>query len=180
TDAEPHCYLGEWKRLVGCHPDEEEAELNRAIELAPNLAIAHVFLAATHSANCGLAEAVKEIRIAEKLDPISPTLAFFAVPIYAATNQFDAAIAAGKRVEVNPNYIYFEPALAEAYRQKGDYVAAAAIYEQAQEQTHSPSGGLAVTYAKMGRGDDARRILDQLIEKSRKQYVSANTISLVY
>ena len=58
--------------------------------------------------------------------------------------------------------------------------AAAAIYEKAREQTHSPSGGLAITYAKMGRTDDARRILDQLLEKSRHQYVSGESIAAVY
>jgi serine/threonine-protein kinase len=180
SDAEAHCYLGEWKRIVGGHPDEEEAELNRALALTPNLASAHMFLAATHSAKCELSNALKEIRIAEQLDPMSPGVLFFAVPIYAADNQFDAAIAAAKRVQVNPSYIYFEAPLAEAYRQKGDYPAAAAIYEQAEQQTHSPSGGLAITYAKMGRTEDARRILDELVDKARLQYVSGDTIALVY
>ncbi len=180
TDAEAHCYLGDWKRIIGGDPRAERAELNRALELAPNLAIAHMFMAAVNSAECKLEEALKEIRIAEKLDPISPTVIWFAVSIYAANDRFDDAIASGKRLEVNPNYIYFEPALAEAYRAKGDWPTAAAIYEKAQEQTRSPSSGLAVTYAKMGRTDDARRILNELIEKSRRQYVSGDTIALIY
>ena len=32
----------------------------------------------------------------------------------------------------------------------------------------------------MGRREDARRILDQLIEKSRQQYVAADSIATVY
>ena len=180
TDAEAHCYLGDWKRIIGGDPRAERAELNRALELAPKFAIAHMFMAAVNSAECKLEEALKEIRIAEKLDPISPTVIWFAVSIYAANDRFDDAIASGKRLEVNPNYIYFEPALAEAYRAKGDWPTAAAIYEKAQEQTRSPSSGLAVTYAKMGRTDDARRILNELIEKSRRQYVSGDTIALIY
>jgi tetratricopeptide (TPR) repeat protein len=39
---------------------------------------------------------------------------------------------------------------------------------------------LAVTYAKMGRREDARRILEQLIEKSRQQYVAGEKIATVY
>src|SRR5438105_7625318 len=132
TDAEAHCYLGEWKRIIGGNPRAERAELNRALELAPNLAIAHMFMAAVNSAECKLEEALKEIRIAEKLDPISPTVIWFAVSIYAANDRFDEAIASGKRLEINPNYIYFEPALAEAYRAKSDWATAAAIYEKAQ------------------------------------------------
>ncbi len=180
TDAEAHCYLGDWKRIIGGDPRAEQVELNRAIELAPNLAIAHMFMAAVHSSECELDEAIKEIQIAEKLDPISPTVIWFAVPVYAAADRFDDAIKAGKRLEVNPNYIYFEPPLAEAYRLKGDWSAAAAIYEKAQKQTQSASSGLAVTYAKMGRTDDARKILNELIDKSRRQYVSGETIALIY
>jgi serine/threonine-protein kinase len=180
TDAEAHCYLGDWKRIIGGDPRAEQVELNRAIELAPNLAIAHMFMAAVHSSECELDEAIKEIQIAEKLDPISPTVIWFAVPVYAAADRFDDAITAGKRLEVNPNHIYFEPPLAEAYRLKGDWSAAAAIYEKAQKQTQSASSGLAVTYAKMGRTDDARKILNELIDKSRRQYVSGETIALIY
>ena len=180
TDAEAHCYLGEWKRIIGRDPRAEQAELNRALELSPNLAIAHMFMSAVHSAECELDEATKEIQLAEKLDPISPTVVWFAVPIYAATGCFDAAVAAGKRLQVNPSYIYLDPPLAEAYRAKGEWQAAAAIYEAAQEQTHSPSSGLAVTYAKMGRTSHARRILNELIDKSRRQYVSGETIALIY
>lgn len=180
SDAEAHCYLGEWKRIVGGDARGEQAELNRAIEIAPNLAIAHGFMAATYASLCETEEAAKECDIAEKLDPISPTIAFFAVPAYAAVNRFDDAIAAGKRLEINRGYIYFEAPLAEAYRLKGDWAAAAAVYEQAQKQTGSPSSGLAYTYAKMGRTDDARSILNELIEKSHRQYVSGETIALIY
>jgi predicted Zn-dependent protease len=54
------------------------------------------------------------------------------------------------------------------------------FFDDPQEQTHSPSPGLAITYLKMGRMADARRILDQLIEKSREQYVSADSSAEIY
>jgi adenylate cyclase len=180
ADAEAHCYLGEWKRIIGGDPRAEQAELNRALELSPNLVTAHMFMSAVHSAECELGQALTEIQIAEKIDPISPTVIWFAVPIYAATGRFDAAVAAGKRLQVDAGDIYFDPPLADAYRAKGEWQAAAAIYEKAQEQTHSPSSGLAVTYARMGRTSDARRILDELIDRSRRQYVSGETIALIY
>ena len=82
--------------------------------------------------------------------------------------------------KIDPNYVYVSPALANAYREKGDFEKAIALYEKAQETTHFPSVGLAITYAKMGRRDDARRLLDQLIEKSREQYVAADSIATVY
>ena len=54
------------------------------------------------------------------------------------------------------------------------------LYEKAQAATHSPSIGLAITYAQVRRREDARRILDQLIEKSRREYVAADSIAAVY
>ena len=81
----------------------------------------------------------------------------------------DDAISAGKRVlQVDPNYIYFDSALADAYREKGDLQEAVALYEKAQAVTHSPSAGQASTYVKMGRREDARRVLDQLAPFSRR------------
>jgi TolB-like protein/Tfp pilus assembly protein PilF len=180
-EAEAHCYLGETKRILDRNLPGEEAELKRALEIDANSATAYLFLALLKSAQGDLDEGVKNIERAEKLDPYSPTIISFAVGIYGAVGRFDDAIAAGKRMlQLDPSYIYFEPALAEAYRAKGDWSAAATIYEKAREQTHSPSGGLAITYARMGRIDDARRVLNELLEKSRHQYVSGESIAAVY
>ena len=57
---------------------------------------------------------------------------------------------------------------------------AIALYQKAQATRNFPSAGLAVTYAKMGRGEDAQHVLDQLLEKSRQQYVAADAIAAVY
>jgi tetratricopeptide (TPR) repeat protein len=128
-----------------------------------------------------LEEAVQEIEEAQRLDPLSPPICFVAVAWYLAADRIEDAINAGQRsVQLDPNYVYFDPPLANAYSAKGDFNEAVALYEKAQASTHSPSVGLAITYAKMGRREDARRILVQLIEKSRQQYVAADSIAVVY
>ncbi len=181
-DADAHCYLGETKRILDRDLSGEEEELKRALQIDPNSAIAHFFLAvAVHGSRGEWERAVAEIREAEKLDPLSPTICSFAVGIYLAADRMDDAIDAGKRtLRIDPNYVYFDPALADAYREKGDFKEAIALYEKAQAARQFPSVGLAITYAKMGRREDARRILDQLIEKSRRQYVAADLIAAVY
>ena len=180
-DAEAHCYLGETKRILDHDFAGEEAELKRALEIDPNSATAHLFMSFLKCAQGDLDEGVKQIQEAEKLDPLSPIIIDSAVERYVAADRLDDAISAGKRVlQVDPNYIYFDSALAEAYREKGNLQEAVAVYEKAQAVTHSPSAGLAITYAKMGRREDARRVLDQLIEKSRRQYVTADSIAAVY
>jgi tetratricopeptide (TPR) repeat protein len=133
------------------------------------------------SAQGELEEAVQEIEEAERLDPLSPPICFVAVLWYRSADRIEDAINAGQRsVQLDPNYVYFDPPLADAYSAKGDFNQAVALYEKAQATTHFPSLGLGITYAKMGRREDARRILDQLIEKSRQQYVAADSIAAVY
>jgi len=39
---------------------------------------------------------------------------------------------------------------------------------------------MAITYARMGRPADARRILDQLLAKARTQYFPGDSIAAVY
>jgi serine/threonine-protein kinase len=180
-DAEAYCYLGETKRVLDRNPSGEEADLKRALEIDPNSAPARLFMALLKSSQGELDAGLKEIQEAEKLDPLAPVICSFAVGIYLAADRIDDAINAGKRtLQIDPSYIYFDSALADAYREKGDFEEAVALYEKAQAKTHFPSAGLAITYAKMGRRDDARRVLDQLIQKSREQYVAADPIATVY
>jgi TolB-like protein/Tfp pilus assembly protein PilF len=180
-DAEAHSYLGETKRILDYDLAGEEKELKRALEIDPNSAPAHLFMGLLKTAQGELGQGVKEIQKAERLDPLAPVISSFAVGIYLAANRIDDAIDAGKRtVQIDPNYVYVDPALANAYREKGDFQKAIELYEKGQATTHFPSVGLAITYAKMGRREDARRILEQLIEKSRKQYVAADLIATVY
>ncbi|HEV3099620.1 MAG TPA: adenylate/guanylate cyclase domain-containing protein [Candidatus Udaeobacter sp.] len=180
-NADAHCYLGETKRILDRNLSGEEEELKRAMEIDPNSTDAHLFMSFLKSAQGELEEAVQEIEEAERLDPLSPPICFVAVLWYRSADRIEDAINAGQRsVQLDPNYVYFDPPLADAYRAKGDFNQALALYEKAQAQTHFPSPGLGITYAKMGRRDDARRIVDQLIEKSRQQYVAADSIAAVY
>jgi adenylate cyclase len=180
-DAEAHCYLGETKRILDRDVAGEEKELRRALEIDANSAPAHLFLALLKVSQGELNEGVKQIEEAEKLDPLSPVSCNFAVSIYLAADRIDDAIEAGKRtVQIDPNYVYFDPVLANAYREKGEFQKAIELYEKAQQTTHFPSVGLAITYAKMGRREDARRILEELIEKSHQQYVAGEKIASVY
>jgi adenylate cyclase len=180
-DAEARSYFGDSIRILDRNLSRDEAELKRALEIDPNSADAHMLMSFLKSAQGELEEAVQEIEEAEKLDPLSPPICFVAVLWYRSAGRIEDAINAAKRaVQLDPNYVYFDPPLGDAYREKGNLNEAAALYEKAQAATNSPSIGLAITYAKMGRREDARRILDQLIEKSRQQYVTADSIAAVY
>ena len=180
-DAEARSYLGDSIRILDRNFSRDEAELKRALEIDPNSADAHLLMSFLKSAQGELEEAVQEIEEAERLDPLSPPICFVAVLWYRSADRIEDAIHAGQRsVQLDPNYVYFDPPLADAYRAKGDFNQAVALYEKAQAATHFPSPGLGITYAKMGRREDCRRVVDQLIEKSRQQYVAADSIAAVY
>src|SRR5207245_8368209 len=128
-----------------------------------------------------LDDAVQEIEEAERLDPLSPPMCFVAVLWYRSAGRIEDAINAAQRsVQLDPNYVYFDSALADAYREKGDFREAVALYEKAQAATHFPSAGLAITYVRMGRQPEAQRILNELVEKTRTQYVAAETMASVH
>ena len=180
-DAEAHCYLGEAKRVLDWDFTGEEAELKRALQLDPNSATAHLLMSFLKSSQGELEEAVKEVQEAERLDPLAPGICSFAVAAYLAADRTEDAINAGKRtVQLDPNYVYFDSALADACREKGDFNEAVALYEKAQAVTHFASAGLAITYARMGRQPEAQRILNELVEKAQTQYVAAERIASVY
>jgi len=85
-----------------------------------------------------------------------------------------------KALQLDPHNVYFDSALADACREKGDFNEAVALYEKAQAVTHFASAGLAITYARMGRQPEAQRILNELVEKAQTQYVAAERIASVY
>jgi len=181
NDAEAHCYLGEAKRILDWDLTGEDAELNRALQLDPNSAPVHLFLALLPLFRGELKEGLGLVLEAEKLDPLSPIISYVATAAYLADKRIDEAIIAGQRTQrLDPHYFYLDSNLAAAYREKGNFAEAIALYTKAQEEQRFPSSGLAITYARMGQQAEAKKILDQLLQERQTRYVSAHTIAAVY
>jgi TolB-like protein/predicted Ser/Thr protein kinase/cytochrome c-type biogenesis protein CcmH/NrfG len=180
-DAEAHCYLSEAKRVLDWDVAGADAELNRALQLDPNSAPAHLFSALLPLFRGELQEGLRLVLDAKKLDPVSPITSYVATAAYLANDRIDDAVVEGQRtLQLDPNYFYLDSVLAAAYREKGNFAEAIALYTKAQEATHLPSSGLAITYARMGRQTEAQNILAQLLQAREKRYVSAPVIAAVY
>ena len=180
-DAEAHCYLSEAKRVLDWDLEGEDAELKRALQLDPNSAPAHFFLSLLPLFRGELQEGLRLVLEAEKLDPVSPITSYVATAAYLANDQIDDAISEGQRtLLLDPNYFYLDSDLAAAYREKGHFAEAIALYTKSQSATNLPSSGLAITYTRMGRQTEARNILAQLLQAREKRYVSAPVIAAVY
>src|SRR5438477_7976353 len=181
NDAEAHCYLSEAKRVLDWDLEGADAELKRAVQLDPSSAPVHVFLALLPLFRGEVKEGLALVLKAEQLDPVSPIISYVATAAYLADNRIEEAIAEGQRTQqLDPHYFYLDSALAEAYREKGNFEEAISLNTKAQEETHLPSSGLAITYARTGRLEDARNILDQLLQERRGRYVSAQVVAAIY
>jgi serine/threonine protein kinase len=180
-DAEAHCYLSQAKRVLDWDLEGEDAELKRALQLDPNSAPAHFFLSLRPLFRGELQEGLRFVLDAKKLDPVSPITSYVATAAYLANDLIDDAINEGQRtLQLDPNYFYLDSNLAAAYREKGNFAEAIALYTKSQDATHLPSSGLAITYTRMGRQTEARNILTQLLQAREKRYVSAPVIAAVY
>jgi eukaryotic-like serine/threonine-protein kinase len=180
TDAEAHCYLSEAKRVLDWDLAGADAELKRALQLDPNSAPAHLFSGLHPLFRGELKEGLRLILEAQKLDPVSPIASYVATAAYLANDRVDDAVVEGQRtLQLDPNYFYLDSVLAAAYREEGNFPEAIALYTKAQEATHLPSSGLAITYTRMGREIEAQNILAQLLQAREKRYISAPLIAAV-
>ena len=180
NDAEAHCYLSEAKRVLDWDLAGADEELKRALQFNPNSAPAHLFSGLHPLFRGDLKDGLRLILEAEKLDPVSPITSYIATAAYLANDRIDDAVVEGQRtLQLDPNYFYLDSALAATYREKGNFPEAIALYTKAQEATHLPSSGLAITYTRMGREMEARNILAQLVQAREKRYVSAPLIAAV-
>jgi adenylate cyclase len=181
SDADAHVYMAEAKRVLDYDPAGAEGELRRALALDPNSSAAHMFLGLLRGAQGYAGEGLAQMNLALRLDPLSPIISNFAAMQYIASGRYDDAIAETRRLEqLDKGFVYLGPFLADAYREQGKYEQAIAIYEQAQKATAEPLSGLAITYARMGRPADARRILAEMESAAAKRYVPADEIAAIY
>jgi len=179
-DAEAHCYLSEAKRVLDWDLAGADEELKHALQLDPNSAPARLFSGLHPLFRGDVKGGLQLILEAEKLDPVSPITSYVATAAYLANDRIDDAVVEGQRtLQLDPNYFYLDSVLAAAYREKGNFDEAIALYTKAQDATHLPSSGLAITYARMDRQTEARNVLAQLVQATEKRYVSAPLIAAV-
>jgi len=180
-NAEAHCWLGDAIHVLDWDLAGNERELRRALEIDPNSALAHRNFAIARSFKGDWEGAVDDVRQAMKLDPLSAATANGAVLPYLKSHRTNEAIAAAKRVsELDPTYLYFDPPLCVIYLETGRNEEAVNLYRKAEEVTGTPLPGLAVAYARMGRAQDARLILDELLDRARTHYIAASPIAWIY
>ena len=180
-DADAHAYLGETKRILSYDLPGEEIELKRALRIDQNSAVAHFFMALLQSCMGARPEGLEHMRAAVRIDPLSPIIGNWEVAADVANDRLDEAFAAAQRtMEIDPNYVYFEPNLALVYREQGKLREALEIYLRVAQSTGQPTAGLAITYARLGKKEEAQKILDELLSVAKTNYFPGDQIASVY
>jgi serine/threonine-protein kinase len=178
-EAEAHVYLAETKRILDWDLDGAEAEFNRAVEIEPNSTPSNYFIAALYAARGEREKALVYLQRTSKIDPASLWVNNFASEIYRYFGLYDEAIAAGQRaMQLDPTFLYGEPLLAALYREMGRFDDAIALYEKAQSFSGKPGFGLAITYARMNRREEALQTLDAAVASRR--YTPGDAIAHVH
>ena len=164
-EAEAHVYLAESKRILDWDLHGAEAEFNRAVEIEPNSTPSNYFIAAFYAARGDRHQALTYLQRTSKLDPASLWVNNFACELYRYFGLYDEAMAAGQRaLQLDPRFAHYgEPSLAALYREMGRFDEAIELYEKAREFTGRPGFGLAITYARMNRREEALETLNAAV-----------------
>jgi TolB-like protein/Tfp pilus assembly protein PilF len=149
-----------------------EEEFAKALRANPNYATAHHWYSIHFLFLGRVDEAIKELMIAEELDPLSPMIRSYAGAwVYLSSRQYDIALAeVDKALELDPNFLpahinrvwvylaklMFDEAMAEQKR----------VLPFLQPLTNAWRARLGAAYAIAGRTEEAKRILREWEEGS--------------
>jgi len=182
--AEAHTSLGLVKFQYAWDWDAAEQELKKAIDINPNYAPAHHFFADYLKAMGRFDEALIEIEKARELDPLSLAINTGVGHVLYLSRQYDRAIEEYRRaVELDPNFMATHVWFGRPYLEKGMYAEAISELEIAVKLSGESTLALAMLghgLASAGRGDEARLILEKLMERSKSQYVPSYWIAVIY
>ena len=155
--------------------DQDLAAAERAfrnvLALHPGYASAHRVFGLILLSRGRLDEAAEEIQLAIQLDPLDLVAQRNYAEVLRAGDRYDEAIEVLEDVlEVDPQASRFHEGLGLCYYLKGMYEKA--LTEFRKETAYPESAAIGCVYAAMGKEDEAREILDQLIDRSGDEYVN--------
>ena len=149
-----------------------ESDYKRAIELNPGYATAHHWYAYHLTVLGRHDEAIAEIKIAQDLDPLSLVISRNLGQFFYYARQYDKAIEAFQRtINMDPNFSGVHLNLGRAYLQKSMHEEALSEFQKEMSQTGTGIMAIGITYAKMGKREEAQQVLDDLINRLKEEYV---------
>ena len=179
--AEAHGALAKIKFSYDWDWTGAEQEYRLAFQLNPNSA--HGGYAGFLSVMGRHQEAIAEAKLAQDFNPLSLRgNAALAGTLFVARRYDEAIEQARKTLELEPNFIKAHRQLGLCYEQKGMYAEAIAEFQKIGEISGGEGGAMALghAYAIAGRRSDALKVLNDLSERAKHQYVAAHSFAMIY
>jgi len=171
-------------QLLGWNWEEARASYLHAVDLNPRYAMAHTYQAWLLSAMGKQREAAAAARLGQELDPLSPATNGIAALVSYHGRQYDQAIdECEKTLERDPASFLGLLGISLSYSAKGMHKEAIGHAERGL--SYSPEVNflralLGAVYAMGGEKASARKLLDDLLERSRHTYVGPTLIAWIY
>src|SRR3984957_5219207 len=182
--AEAHATLGFIHFYYDWNTTEAGTEFRRALADNPNYAMAHSWYGETLAAMGQYQEAIAETQHALEDDPLSLIIGSNAGWTLCLAGKYDQAIETLKKtIEIDPGFPRAHFRLGRAYEQKQMYQEAIAeLLEAVALSGGDPNyeGSLGHVYAVSNNAKEARKVLLDLEDRRRGQYVPAYAIALIY
>jgi TolB-like protein/Flp pilus assembly protein TadD len=161
-----------------------ENECRRAIELKPEYPTAHYRYALLLMTLGRVEEALAEAEQARRLDPTSLHINAVVSLELVSAREYDRAIEQAKKtIELDPGFWMARMGLAGAYMGQARYAQAVAELEKLRPSAAIPiiyTGFVGYAYAMSGQRVEAQRMLAELEERSKREYVPPTAPALVY
>jgi tetratricopeptide (TPR) repeat protein len=146
--------------------ETSEQSFQRALEINPNLAMAHYHLSWFQYLFDRMDEAIESHKKAQEVDPLNPMHTAWLGELYRIAERYDEAIAEAQRaLEIDPNFPISYRVLGDTYLDMGRIEEAIATHQKMLEVAPQWSFHLGMTYARAGREDEAREILAEWEKK---------------
>lgn len=182
--AEAHTALGVVKLLYDWDFAGAEKEFQRAGEINPSYSDAHLTYGYYLALMKRFDEAHNQMKIAQELDPVSLPKIMGIGEVFYYQRQHERAAEQYKRaLEMDPNSGFAHWALGNAYSGEGMYEEAVAEYKKAIPLSgDSPDelASLGYVYGLSGRRREAQEVLDELIERSKRRYISPTVVASLH
>lgn len=182
--AEAHVSLANAIFLYDWEWEGAEDQFKRAIALNPSYAEAHQMYSYFLLGRGRFEEALKEMQRAQELNPLSIANILGVGEVQHLARRHAEAIATfQKALEMDPNSGLANWALGRAYTEKGMLDEAIAAFQKSiplSGDSPDEPAELARAYARSGRKAEARKILDDLLEQSKRKYIAGSVIAALW
>lgn len=181
--AEAHTSLAGVKEYYEWDFAGAARKYRRAVKLNPSYSVAHHWYSHHLMAMGHFEEAIGEINLAHKLDPLSLSINVSVGLAFYWGHQFERAAAQfNKTLELDSSFALAHLLLGQTYGQQGKHDAAIEELQKARalDETPQVNAILSHAYALSGRRDEAEHLLSELDTLSDRKYVPSYFIAAIY